>query len=432
MARSRHLACPYVTEKSFIAKSDPVAIVKWLREQGALTQPYYLHVNQGLAEIGWQAQQHIALLDGEDGTANDWVTAIKDIGDQAASRGSKAFGYIGFDAWDSRGGAAPDNSSTFPLVQFFIPKHCIRIQNDGLEYLGADCGILDLARQAPALQPNALRHVDPDVEFAEQDFMRMVLDAKQPLANGLTKVVLSRYLGFDHDADLVDLFGAYCLQQEYADAVLIDFGHVGAAIASPELLVRIEGGRVITNPLAGTKTRSDSPAKNLHLAKALLCDRKELAEHTLALVQMMKELQRHCTPGSLVVNRLLDIIQQKDFMHLSSVVSGDLAAGQHCIDAMLALFPSVMVSGMPKPESIRVIRELEQFSRGLFAGTVGWVAGRDCHFALTIRGIYKYGQRLFVQAGAGVMEESSPMQENEEVRMKMTPMFRTLTGRRLD
>jgi anthranilate/para-aminobenzoate synthase component I len=322
-----------VTEKSFIAKSDPVAIVKWLREQGVLTQPYYLHINQGVAEIGWQAQQHFALLDGEDAPADDWVTAIKDIGDQAAARGSKAFGYIGFDAWDSRRGAAPDNSSTFPLVQFFIPKHCIRIQSDQLEYRGADSGILELARQAPALQPNALQHVSPDVEFAEQDFMRMVLDAKQPLANGITKVVLSRYVGFDYDADLVDLFAAYCLQQNYADAVLMDFGHVGAAIASPELLVRIEAGRITTNPLAGTKTRSDSPAKNLHLAKALLCDRKELAEHTLALVQMMNELQPQCTPGSLVVNRLLDVVHQKDFMHLSSVMSGDLAAGRHCIDA---------------------------------------------------------------------------------------------------
>jgi salicylate synthetase len=421
-----------VTTPSSVGKSDPVAIVHWLREQGVLTQPYYLHINQGVAEIGWQAQQHVTRLDGEDAAANDWVAAVKDIGDQAAALGGKAFGYVGFDAWDSRQGTAPDNSSTFPLVQFFIPKHLIRIQYNQLEYLGPDRGILELARHAPALQPNALHQVYPDVQFAEQDFMRMVLDAKQPLANGLTKVVLSRYLGFDYDADLIDLFAAYCLQQEYADAVLMDFGRVGAAIASPELLIRIEASRINANPLAGTKTRSHNPAENLHLASALLRDRKELAEHILALVQMMTELQPHCTPGSLVVSRLLDVLQQKDIMHLSSELSGDLATGKHCIDAVLALFPSVMVSGTPKRESIRLIRDLEKFPRGLFAGTFGWLAGNDCRFALTIRGVYKYGQRLFVQAGAGVMEESSPVQENEEVRMKMTPMFRTLTGMRFD
>ena len=147
-----------------------------------------------------------------------------------------------------------------------------------------------VAGQLTALQPNALHQVYPDVQFAEQDFMRMVLDAKQPLANGLTKVVLSRYLGFDYDADFIDLFSAYCLQQEYADAVLMDFDQVGAAIASPELLIRIEASRINANPMAGTKTRGPPPAENLHLASALLCDRKELAEHVLALVQMMKEL----------------------------------------------------------------------------------------------------------------------------------------------
>ena len=164
------------------------------------------------------------------------------------------------------------------------------------------------------------------------------------------------------------------------------------------------------------------------MAKALLSDRKELAEHTLALVQMMQELQPHCVPGSLVVNRLLDVIQQKEVMHLSSELSGDLAEDKHCIDAMLALFPSAMVSGVPKAESIQLIRQLEQFPRGLFAGTVGWVSGRDCRFALTIRGMYKYGQRLFVQAGAGVMEESIPAQENEEICMKMSAMLEILAS----
>ncbi len=397
-----------------------------------LTPPYYLHINQGVAEIGWQAEHRVTLLNGEDVSAHGWAAAIKDISDQAAALGSRAFGYVGFDAWDCHQGTAPDKSSTFPLVQFFIPTHRIRSQDGQLQYLGPDDGIFELALQAPARQPNTLRRVDPDVQFGEQDFMRMVLEAKKPLGNDITKVVLSRYLGFDYDADLVDLFAAYCLQQEYADAVLMDFGQVGAAIASPELLVKITAGRITANPLSGTKTRSHDPAEDLRLADALLRDRKELAEHTLALIQMMTELQPHCVSGSLVVNRLLDVVQQKDIMHLSSELGGDLAAGQHCIDVMLALFPSVMVSGVPKAESIRLIRDLEQFPRGLFAGTIGWVSGRDCRFALTIRGIYKYGRRLFVQAGAGVMEESSPVRENEEVRIKMMRMFTALTGKRFD
>lgn len=406
--------------------NEAVAILHWLRQQGVIQQPYYLHIHAGRAEIGWQAKAQIALLDGE--TDSDWVTALKQLGDQAEALNNKAFGYVGFDAWDSHQGYAPDRSSTFPLVQFFIPEHRLCIENGQVEYFGSDSRLLELALQAPPALLPALTPISPDCGYSEQRFMQAVETATETLSGHLTKVVLSRYLGFDDDADLLDLFAAYCLHQKYADAVLMDFSSVGAAIASPELLVRVDAGKVAANPLAGTKTRSNNPAENQRIAQALLSDRKELAEHTLALVQMMGELHPHCAPGSLVVNRLLDVIQQKDVMHLSSELSGELAADKHCIDAMLSLFPSAMVSGVPKAESIQLIRELEQFPRGLFAGTVGWVSGRDCRFALTIRGMYKYADRLFVQAGAGVMAESIPAQENEEIRMKMSAMLATLSG----
>lgn len=406
--------------------NEAVAILHWLRQQGVIQQPYYLHIHAGRAEIGWQAQAQIALLDGE--TDSDWGTALKQLGDQAEALNNKAFGYVGFDAWDSIQGYAPDRSSTFPLVQFFIPEHRLCLQDGQVEYFGSDSSLLALALQAPPAPLSALNPISPDCGYSEQHFMQAVETATETLTGNLTKVVLSRYLGFDEDADLLDLFAAYCLHQKYADAVLMNFGNVGAAIASPELLVRVDAGKVAANPLAGTKTRSNNPAENQRIAQALLSDRKELAEHTLALVQMMSELHPHCAPGTLAVNRLLDVIQQKDVMHLSSELSGELAEDKHCIDAMLSLFPSAMVSGVPKAESIQLIRELEQFPRGLFAGTVGWVSGRDCRFALTIRGMYKYADRLFVQAGAGVMTESIPAQENEEIRMKMSAMLATLSG----
>lgn len=408
---------------------NPLAILAWLREKGALTLPYYLHINQGIAEIGWQAQAQIALLDGSPMQTNEWTNSIKQIGDQAAATNNKAFGYVGFDAWDSYQGHAPDHSTNFPLVQFFIPEHRLRIYGHNIDYLGSDNSLLELALQAPTtLSSLQLHQTYPDKEFPEQVFMEAVNIAKQNLSGSMTKAVLSRYLGFNHNADLLALFSEYCLQQKYTDAILMDFGKVGAAIATPELLVKIDNGTITANPLAGTKIRGLNAAENQRLAKELLSDRKELAEHTLALVQMLNELHPHCEPGSLVVNRLLDVVQQKDIMHLSSELRGDLATNKHCIDAMLSLFPSAMVSGVPKTEAIQLIRQLEGFPRGLFGGTVGWLSGRDCRFALTIRGIYKYGTRLFVQAGAGIMAESNPVQENEEVNMKMAAMLATLLG----
>ena len=413
-----------------IKAPEPIAILHWLRKNQILAPPYYLHINQGNAEIGWQAKEHISFLDGQTTVADDWVSAIKRIGDQAAAANSKAFGYLGFDSCcDSTQGFAPDKSATFPLVQFFIPEHRICINAGQIEYRGTDTRLLDRILDIPASStPLQLPQSTPDVEFPEQAFMGAVAAAKQSMSNSITKVVLSRYLGFDYDADLLELFNVYCLQQQYTDAILMDFGSVGAAIASPELLIAIDSGMILANPLAGTRRLGKDAAENNKLAQELLADRKELAEHTLALLLMLKELQPYCEPGTLVVKRLLDIVQSTNIMHLSSELEGRLSAEKHCVDAMLSLFPSAMVSGVPKSESIKLLRDLEPFPRGLFAGTVGWVSGRNCRFAVTIRGMYKYGTRLFVQAGAGVMAESDPVQENEEVKMKMSPMLAALSG----
>jgi anthranilate/para-aminobenzoate synthase component I len=410
---------------------EPTAIIQWLRENQILTTPYYLHINQGNAEIGWQAKEHVSFLDGQTTVADDWVSAIKRIGDQAAAANSKAFGYLGFDiCCNSSQGYAPDNSATFPLVQFFIPEHRICIGAGKIEYHGPDTSLLEniLHSHASSLHVQ-LSPSFPDSGFSEHKFMEIVAAATQSMSDDtIVKVVLSRYLGFDYDADLLELFNGYCLRQQYADAILMDFGSVGAAIATPELLIHIDSGMITANPLAGTRALGRDAAENTKLAQQLLCDRKELAEHTLALLQMMRELQSCCEPGTLVVKKLLDIIQRNNIMHLSSELGGQLSADKHCIDAMLSLFPSAMVSGVPKSESIQLLHDLENFPRGLFAGTVGWVSGRNCRFALTIRGIYKYGTRIFVQAGAGVMAESDPAQENEEVRMKMSNMLATLSG----
>jgi len=157
-----------------------------------------------------------------------------------------------------------------------------------------------------------------------------------------------------------------------------------------------------------------------------LCDRKELAEHVLGLVQMLAELQPFCETDTLSVKKLLNITYQNNLMHLSSELKGCLKNGAHCIDAMLALFPSAMVSGVPKTGAICCIRDIEPFPRGLYAGAAGWAAGRDCRFSLIIRSFCKYGARLFVQAGAGILAESDPVIENQEVNLKMSEMLASL------
>jgi len=408
-----------------------ISILHWLRAKNRLTLPYYLHIHQGTVEIGWQAQQHLVCLNGEGDGQQDWVSRVKDLSQLAVAQGNKLFGYIGFDAWDRAQGLAPDKSASFPLVQFFIPTHRLSITADRVEYFGEDATLLPLVRQAPPCLPEFdFRPRSPDGEFSQAAFIEAVSTAKTYLSEDITKVVLSRYLGFDYDGDLLTLFSEYCARQKYTDAILMDFGQVGAVIASPELFINIDQGKITANPLAGTRIVGKDALENSRIAKQLLSDRKELAEHTLALLQMLRELGPYCEPDSLVVNRLLEVVQHNQIMHLSSTIRGQLRTDQDCLDAALALFPSTMVSGVPKSQAIALLRQVEPFPRGLFAGTVGWIAGRNCRFILTIRGMYRYGLRLFVQAGAGVMAESDPVRENAEVEMKMAAMLATLGGDR--
>jgi anthranilate/para-aminobenzoate synthase component I len=406
-----------------------ISILHWLRSKNRLTLPYYLHIHQGAVEIGWQAQQQVVCLNGEAEGQQDWVAILKHLSQQAADQGNKLFGYIGFDAWDRVQGLAPDKSAAFPLVQFFMPAHRLSITADRVDYVGEDATILPLVLQAPPCLPEFdFRPRVPDVEFSQEAFIKAVSTAKTFLSEDITKVVLSRYLGFDYDGDLLTLFSEYCGRQRYTDAILMDFGSVGAVIASPELFININQGNITANPLAGTRIVGKDAEENRRIAKQLLSDRKELAEHTLALVQMLRELGPYCEPDSLVVNRLLEVVQHNQIMHLSSTIRGQLRTDQDCLDAALSLFPSSMVSGVPKSPAIALLRQVEPFPRGLFAGTVGWISGRNCRLILTIRGMYKYGPRLFVQAGAGVMAESDPARENAEVEMKMAPMLATLGG----
>ncbi len=406
---------------------NPLAVLHRLKTGKGIAPPYYLHIYQGCTEIGFGAKAQLKCLNGEKTENHKWVHALRQLCDQAADENSKAFGYIAFDACHSTQGFSPDKNTCFPLVQFFIPEHRIRIKNDALEYNGPDAHLLeDIVRTPISPRDFEIPRFSHCAEFSEDAFMRAVARAKQRFSYDLNKVVLSRYIGFDYDGDLPELFNAYCLNQIYSDAILMDFGQVGAAIASPELLLQSDSGIITANPLAGTRAAGKNASENSLAEKLLLCDRKELAEHVLGLAQVFAELEPFCETDTLAIKKFLNISYQSNLMHLSSELKGCLKKDAHCVDAMLALFPGTMVSGVSKTEAIRCIRDIEPFPRGLYAGAAGWASGRDCRFSLIIRSLCKYGSRLFVQAGAGILAESDPVRENQEVNLKMSAMLAAL------
>jgi anthranilate synthase component I len=193
---------------------------------------------------------------------------------------------------------------------------------------------------------------------------------------------------------------------------------------SPELLVRVEGDRVETRPLAGTRRRGADPEQDLALESELLADQKERAEHVMLVDLGRNDVGRVATPGSVRVERLMDVERYSHVMHMSSLVSGQLRDGQSSLDAVRAAFPAGTVSGAPKIRAMEIIADLEPDQRGCYAGALGYVGfGGNLDLAITLRTIVIADGMAHVQAGAGVVADSVPSREYEETLEKAGAMF---------
>jgi len=196
---------------------------------------------------------------------------------------------------------------------------------------------------------------------------------------------------------------------------------------SPEKLVQVEGRRVETRPRAGTRRRGHSPDEDLKLEKELLSDLKERAEHVMLVDLGRNDVGRVARPGTVQVERLMEVERYSHVMHISSTVSGQLKDGATSLDALRAAFPAGTVSGAPKIRAMEIISELEPDQRGVYAGSLGYVGfGGNLDMAITLRTLVVAGGEVFVQAGAGVVADSKPEREFEETLEKAGAMFKAV------
>jgi anthranilate synthase component 1 len=196
---------------------------------------------------------------------------------------------------------------------------------------------------------------------------------------------------------------------------------------SPEKLIQVEGKRVETRPLAGTRRRGADPAEDLALEKELLSDLKERAEHVMLVDLGRNDVGRVARPGTVNVDRLMEVERYSHVMHISSTVSGQLRDGCTSLDALRAAFPAGTVSGAPKIRAMEVIAELEPDQRGVYAGSLGYVSfGGNLDMAITLRTVVVAEGVAYVQAGAGVVADSRPEREFEETLEKAGAMFKAI------
>ncbi|MCG8454406.1 MAG: chorismate-binding protein [Spirochaetales bacterium] len=203
----------------------------------------------------------------------------------------------------------------------------------------------------------------------------------------------------------------------------LDFGNFQLFGASPEAQVTVRHGKAVVRPIAGTRRRGKTAAEDETLAKDLLGDEKERAEHLMLVDLARNDLGRVCVPGSVNVSEMMGVEKFSQVMHIVSRVEGTLASGKTAADAVRATFPAGTVSGAPKIQAINTISKLEKFPRSFYAGLVGYLEpDENFDSCIVIRSALKKENRLILQAGAGVVFDSNPERELEETDEKLRAM----------
>ncbi len=197
--------------------------------------------------------------------------------------------------------------------------------------------------------------------------------------------------------------------------------------SSPEALVKVENGRAMLHPIAGTRPRGATPRQDAALGEELLADPKERAEHLMLVDLGRNDLGRVCTPGTVEVVDFMSVERYSHVMHIVSTVTGRLAEGRTAFDALTACFPAGTLSGAPKPRALQIIEEIEPTRRGLYGGCVGYLdfAG-NADTAIAIRTALLRDGTAYVQAGAGVVADSDPVAEDTECRNKAAAVLRAV------
>ena len=203
-----------------------------------------------------------------------------------------------------------------------------------------------------------------------------------------------------------------------------DFEIIGS---SPEMIVRHRDQKVVTNPIAGTRPRGETPEEDEELAQSLLADPKELAEHVMLVDLARNDMGRIARFGSVKVKDFMHIHRYSHVMHLISMVEGKKAGQYHPLDLISAFLPAGTLSGAPKVRAMEIIDELESVRRGLYGGAVGYIDfSGDIDFCITIRTMIKKGSLTYIQAGAGIVADSDPASEYEECCNKARALAKVL------
>jgi len=247
-------------------------------------------------------------------------------------------------------------------------------------------------------------------------------------AGDIYQIVLSVRFHGTTDLDAFQCYRALRLLNPSPYMYFFELGDLRIAGSSPEALVKLEHGHASLRPIAGTRPRGESDEADIALEQELLADPKENAEHVMLVDLARNDLGRVARAGSVHVDPYRKIERYSHVMHIVSGVQGELDDGKDAFDLFAAAFPAGTLVGAPKVRAMELIAELEPVGRGLYGGTIGYF-GKNGNMdqAITIRTLVFNGDEYSFQAGAGIVADSDPAREHDEVLAKSAILRRALS-----
>ena len=351
-----------------------------------------------------------------------------------------AVGYVSYDAirfWEQLPSKRANNM--FPLMEFGIyTDGLIHDRKDKATYyfhIGKKSRLAELEKLLNSKSKyldNSFYFSRPISETSKSHFVSKVKKAKDYVYEGeVFQVVISRKFIFEVHGDPITLYEN--LRKLNPSPYMYFFKRKKRFIigSSPEMLLRVINDKIETFPIAGTRPITNKESENRRLAKELLRDKKELAEHTMLVDLARNDMGRVCKFGSVQPKELMIVKRFSHVQHIVSHITGDLYSKYDCFDAFRSLFPAGTVSGAPKVRAMEVISELEESSRGPYAGALGYFSfNRCCDFAIIIRSLFINGNNAFIQAGAGIVMDSIPKNEYLETEQKAGALFSAMKATR--
>ncbi|TYB41768.1 salicylate synthase [Actinomadura chibensis] len=408
-------------------ESEPLALTARLAASG-LFDDYVVYERPGswtfagglLGEVVLDADRVHARWPGRAPAARAWTgrpaDALRDTFAAAPLPAWNAYGWIAFEF------AAPEPRGR--LAHLLVPRTEVTVEAGRARVTGVDAAeaeqVAKLLREPAAPFVGAASPVG--VRTGGDAYRALVADAVAEIGAGrYQKVIVSRRVDVPYPVDVVSTFVRGRRANTPARSFLLDLGGFQATGFSPEVLAGVDAaGRVMTQPLAGTRAFGAGAAADARTRRDLETDPKEIYEHAVSVRTSQDELNRVCEPGSVQVTGFMTVKERGSVQHLGSSVGGVLAPGRTSWDALDALFPGVTASGIPKPEAIEAITRLEE-RRGLYSGAVVAVShDGSLDSALVLRALYNEDGRAWLRAGAGIVGASTPDREFEETCEKLS------------